>query len=276
MTLPRWTTLSLAALAIVISLYALGAILVASSDRSITAFQGQATSPGVVAIFGASGTAGDGILKSVLADNTIDRVVVITRRSTPRIKQGIASGKVEMIQHLDYTDYADLLPQLSTVETVYWAIGISALGVDRETYGRIHVDFPMAFVRAWESVAEPDDLVFQFISSSDISEDSTTMWVQEKIRAEQSLFAFAQGRRLRVIAHRPDYIGPTAEEAHLGQHILYGFFRPVGAAVKATEIGKAMLELSARGAAIANGYKVPTPDIILYSNAYDQRQPGGG
>lgn len=261
--------------AIAVAFYAAAAVLVASSDRTVPEFSGEPVFPASIAIFGASGTAGDGILKAALAEPAIERILVVTRRTTPRIEEGVASGRIEIIKHLDYMDYAPLIDRFSDVDTVYWAIGISALGADRKTYGRIHVDFPMAFIRAWESVAEPDYLVFQFISSSDISEDSTTMWVQEKIRAEQSLFAFAQGRRLRVIAHRPDYIGPTTEEAHLGQHILYGFFRPVGAAVKATEIGKAMLELSARGAAIASGYKVSTPDIILYGRAYDQRQPGG-
>ena len=37
--------------------------------------------------------------------------------------------------------------------------------------------------------------------------------------------------KLRVIACRPDYIGPTDEEAHIGQTLLYWFFSPVGTAV---------------------------------------------
>ena len=97
------------------------------------------------------------------------------------------------------------------------------------------------------------------------------MWIREKIRAEKSLFGFAEGTNLRVIAYRPDYIGPTEEEAHLGQDLLYWFFRPVAAAVRATEIGKAMLELTQRGPDIANGSKVSTAEIIGYSRAYDQR-----
>ena len=97
------------------------------------------------------------------------------------------------------------------------------------------------------------------------------MWVRQKIRAEKSLFGFAEGTNLRVIAYRPDYIGPTREEAHLGQDLLYWFFQPVGAAVRATEIGKAMLELTARGATIENGTKISTSGIVGFSEAYDQR-----
>ena len=97
------------------------------------------------------------------------------------------------------------------------------------------------------------------------------MWAREKVRAEKTLFGIAEGTNLRVIAYRPDYIGPTDEEAHIGQDILYGFFAPVGAAVRATQIGQAMIEITARGGAFENGDKVGTWNIRRYSDAYEQR-----
>jgi len=97
------------------------------------------------------------------------------------------------------------------------------------------------------------------------------MWVREKIRAENTLFGFAEGTKLRVIAYRPDYIGPTDEEAHIGQDILYGFFAPLGAAVKARQIGQAMIEITARGGEFENGDKVGTWNTRRYSDAYVQR-----
>ena len=100
------------------------------------------------------------------------------------------------------------------------------------------------------------------------------MWVREKIRAEKSLFSFADGSNLRVIAYRPDYIGPTKETASFGQNLMYWFFRPVGAAVKATEIGRAMLVVSARGPRIENGTTISTSSIVRFSDAYDRRHHG--
>ena len=129
----------------------------------------------------------------------------------------------------------------------------------------------MQFIQDWAAVNHKPDLSFHFISSSDISEDSSAMWVREKVRAEKSLFGFADRSNLRVIAYRPDYIGPTEEEAHLGQDLLYWFFRPVGAAVKATEIGRAMLEVTARGSSFENGTKIGTSGIVRFSDAYDRR-----
>jgi hypothetical protein len=129
----------------------------------------------------------------------------------------------------------------------------------------------MRFVAEWTEVSDKPDISFHYISSSDISEDSSMMWAREKVRAERSLFAFAEGSRLRVIAYRPDYIGPTLEEAHIGQNLLYWFFAPVNAAVRATRIGQAMMEVTARGAQFDNGTIVGTGSIIRYSDAYERR-----
>jgi len=272
MKLPRIRTILLVPLIVFTLFYLAGVIIVATDDRSVEALKNQAESHPVIALFGASGTAGDGILKAALGDPDIRKIHVITRRETPRIEEGMATGKVIRTLHMDYLDYADIHEQIAEVDTVYWAIGISSIGVDEETYGRIHVDFPLQFIKEWTSVNNSADLSFHFISSSDISEDSRAMWVREKIRAEKSLFGFADGTNLRVIAYRPDYIGPTEEETHFGQELLYWFFRPVGAAVRATEIGRAMIELSARGSSFQNGTKVNTSGIVRYSDAYEQRK----
>jgi hypothetical protein len=272
MKLPRIRTVLFVPLVLLALFYLAGVIIVATDDRSVEALEEQAASHRVIALFGASGTAGDGILKAALADPDIRKIHVITRRATPRIEKGVASGKVQMTLHMDYLDYTDIYGQISEVDTVYWAIGISSVGVDEETYGRIHVDFPMQFIQEWTTVNHKLDLSFHYISSSDISEDSSAMWAREKVRAEKSLFGFADGSNLRVIAYRPDYIGPTEEEAHLGQHLLYWFFRPVGAAVRATEIGRAMIDVTARGSSFGNGTIIGTSGIVRFSDAYDRRQ----
>jgi hypothetical protein len=225
-----------------------------------------------IAIFGASGTAGDGILKAALADPDVSTIHVITRRVTPRIKAGVARGKVIMTKHLDYLDYSAVQDQFRDIQAVYWALGTSSRNVDDETYSVIHVDFPVEFVKEWLQVSNRPSINFHFISSSDISEDSSMHWAREKVRAENELFALAEGTKLSVIAYRPDYIGPTEEEAHLGQKLLYWFFAPVRAAVLAQQIGEAMLEVSARDDEFKNGDKLGTASILRYSDAYRHRQ----
>ena len=274
MKLPRLRTVLLTPLVVVVLLYIVGASILAFKDDSIAVFDGPAAAHQTLAIFGASGTAGDGILKAALADPDVSTIHVFTRRATPRIEAGVASGKIQMTLHMDYLDYSTVHAQIAAVDAVYWAIGISSIGVDEETYGMIHVDFPAQFLSEWLTVSEKSDISFHFVSSSDISEESETMWIREKIRAEKTLFGLAEGSNLRVIAYRPDYIGPTEEEAHIGQDILYGFFAPIGAAVRAGQIGDAMLEVTARGHEFDNGDKISTRNIIRYSDAYDLRQTG--
>ena len=253
-------------------LYIAGAVMLGLKDNSIAPFEKPAATYETIAIFGASGTAGDGILKAALANPDIKKIHVITRRATPRIKESVASGKVQMTLHMDYLEYSAVQQQIADADAVYWAIGISSVGVDEETYGMIHVDFPARFVAEWTDVSNKPDISFHYISSSDISEDSSAMWAREKIRAERTLFDFAEGTNLQVIAYRPDYIGPTDEEAHIGQDLLYWFFAPVGAAVRAEQIGQAMFEVTTRISEFENGDKLGTRSIIRYSDAYDRRR----
>jgi hypothetical protein len=247
--------------------YAVAAIFLTTRDRLHLEPAPKPPAQLEVAIFGASGTAGDGILKAALASSDIGKIHIVTRRVTPRIQAGIDAGKVEMLIHQDYLDYASIIDRLAYVDAVYWAIGISSLGVDEKTYGMIHVDFPMQFVQEWNRVTNKSDASFHYISSSDISVDSSAMWAREKIRAENSLFGFADNSKFRVIAYRPDYIGPTDEQATFGQNILYWFFKPVGAAVKATEIGQAMIDVTLRSKSMLNGSKLSTRKIVLHADS---------
>jgi len=271
MKLPRLRTILLIPLIVFALLYVTAAVKLAVDDNPVAIYEESPASYETIAIFGASGTAGDGILKAALANPEIQNIHVITRRATPRIEEGVASGKVQMTSHMDYLDYSAVREQIAEFDAVYWALGTSSVGVDEKTYGMIHVDFPLRFVTEWTSVSDKADTSFHYISSSDISEDSRAMWAREKFRAERSLFEFAEGSKLRVIAYRPDYIGPTKEEAHLGQNMLYWFFRPVGAAVRARQIGQAMFEVTARGPQFENGDRLGTWKIIRYSDAYERR-----
>ena len=251
--------------------YAIIGMRVATYDNAAPPQEGADAPLETIAIFGASGTAGDGILKAALAEPRINKIHVITRRITPRMQAGIDAGKVEATIHMDYLDYAAIPAQLADVDAVYWAIGLSSLGVEEDLYRRIHIDFPVRFLASWGDEAARPNATFHYISSSDISEDANSMWARVKFEAEVELFALGTEKDVKVIAFRPDYIGPTDEEAHLGQRMLYGFFAPLGAAVKAGQIGQAMLEVTLRGNEFETGDHLSTMRIIRYSNAWESR-----
>ncbi len=269
---PRIKTLLLIPLLLFVAFYFVGALINLTDDRQVDVLTNASyENLRNVAIFGASGTAGDGILKAAMADPGVGQILVVTRRSTARIDEGMASGKVTAQTHMDYLDYSAVIELLADVQTVFWAIGTSTFNVDDKMYSVIHVDFPTQFVRQWLEVSRQDQVSLHYISSSDISEDAASHWAREKWRAESELSGFADGTKLKVIAWRPDYIAPTQEQIHPGQRLLYGFFAPLGVAVKAIRIGEAMLEVTARGDEFSNGDKLATASILRYSQAYRDR-----
>ena len=209
MKLPRLKTILLTPLILFAVFYVAVAIYVLLDDRSVAPLDASPTQPITIAIFGASGTAGDGILKAALASPDIGKIHVITRRTTPRMEAGVAAGKLQLTTHTDYLDYSAIEDTFIGVDAVYWAIGISTFKVDEETYGKIHVDFPLRFVAAWSRVSQKE--------------------------------------------------------------LMYGFFAPVRAAVRAKQIGQAMIEVTVRGDEFDNGRKLGTGTIIRYSDTYLER-----
>ena len=225
----------------------------------------------VIVIFGATGTVGDGLLKAAMNDPKVSKIHVITRRSTPRIEEGVASGLVTMTTHMDYLDYSSLGEIPSEVDAVFWAIGTSTRNVSKEQYGVIHVDFPVAFVNEWLSVPEDGELSFHYVSGGGAKENSSWHWAREKARAERALFDMAKGTNIRVISYRPAAVIHSTERAGIGDKLIEFFFEPFKLSVKSTVIGQAMLEVSARGNEIGHGTILENRDILMYGNGYIER-----
>jgi hypothetical protein len=223
-----------------------------------------------VVLFGATGTAGDGVLKAVMADQDVAKVHVVTRRLSPRIEAGDAAGKIESTMHSDFLDYAPIHDLLSETDTVYWALGTSALNVSDEQYGVIHVDYPLSLAKEWLS-SNSGELSFHLISGMGAGENARLHWAREKARAETELFDLAEGTNMRVISYRPAYIVPTEEQANVGHNFLHTILAPVKFALRSTLIGQAMLEVSARGEQLPNRTILENNEVIRYSNGYSQR-----
>lgn len=224
-----------------------------------------------VAVFGATGSVGDGLLKAAVSDPEISKIFIVTRRSAPRIEEAVASGKADMITHMDYLDYAPLREMLAEVDTVFWAIGITARAVSKEQYGVIHVDFPMAFVNQWLDSGKAGELSFHYISGQGAKADSRMHWAREKARAEQALFDLAEGTNIRVISYRPAAVIHSSELAGFTDKIVQFVFEPFKFVVRSTVIGQAMLEASARGDQLPHGTVLENRGIRSYGAGYLHR-----
>lgn len=227
----------------------------------------------VVAIFGATGDVGDGILEAVMGDPDVKKIHVITRRPPWRLEGGDTSGRVEMTIHMDYLDYAPLESILAQVDAVYWAIGTSTRNVTEEQYGVIHVDFPVAMVEAWLGATTNPDRSFHYVSGGGATADSRMHWAREKARAEQALFDLTAGTDIRVVSYRPGMVIPAKErgEKYDGLKQMAGFSVPIKLGVRSVSIGEAMLEVTDRGRELEFGTILENRAILMYANGYGRR-----
>lgn len=222
----------------------------------------------VVMVFGATGSVGDGLLKAALEDPGVERIYVVTRRTSPRIDAGVASGRVEMFLHQDFTDYTGLANVLGNVNTVLWGLGTSSLNVDDATYTRIHVDFTIAFIKAWLAARQGPPMAFHFVAGMGTDPESGTHWAREKGRVEREMAALAEGSGLRTFSYRSAFIRPTTETARPLDYLLEALLRPGKLVITARDLGASMLEISARTGELANGTLIDQADSIAYAKAY--------
>ena len=224
-----------------------------------------------VMIFGASGTVGDGMLKALLIDKNVQKIQVITRRLTPRIKEGAKMGKVIVTKHMNYMDYTPIQDKLQNIKAVFWAIGTSARNVSDEKYTEIHVDFPEAFVKFWLSVNRDNGKSFHLITGAGTGADSWYHWAREKAKAEIELTALAKGTGLRFIAYRPSFVMPSAERITFFKSLFYKPMEFFTLAVKSTHIGQSMIEVTMREKEIGNGSVLDHSSIRNLAEVYRER-----
>jgi len=224
-----------------------------------------------VMIFGASGTVGDGILKALLMDKNVQSVQVITRRLTPRINEGAKLGKVMVTKHMNYMDYTPIKDKLRNTKAVYWAIGTSAKNVSDEDYTKIHVDFPVAFVKLWLSLDKENHKSFHLITGAGTGADSWFHWAREKAKAEIKLSDLAKGTGLRFVAYRPSFVMPSAARATFFHSLFYTPLKFMNLAVKSTHIGQCMIEVTMREKEIGTGSILNHSSIHNFAKQYRER-----
>ena len=221
-------------------------------------------------VFGATGSVGDGLLKAAIEDPDVEKVYVVTRSTSPRIEAG-ASGKVEIRLHQDFTDYSSLADILGEVNTVLWGLGTTSLGMDDETYTRIHVDFPVAFVNAWLA-ARGTGRWHSTMSPAWAPIATEQHWAREKGRAEREVAELAEGSGLRTFGYRSAFIRPSSEQANAMHYFTGDATAPGRAGHCLGRIGCAMLEISARTTELPNATIIDNADSIAYAQAYQSGQ----
>ncbi|KAL2421215.1 hypothetical protein ABEF95_006445 [Exophiala dermatitidis] len=114
---------------------------------------------------GATGLVGSSVLSHILSlpsGGNITRLSILTRNPKipllanpppPGTPSANRTTQIEVIQHGDFARYPpDLLARLEGADACIWALGVSQMDVDRETYVRVTRDFALEAARAFSGL----------------------------------------------------------------------------------------------------------------------------
>ena len=189
-----------------------------------------------ILLFGATGTAGSGVLRACLQHPAVTELRIVARRPLDA-----ADARVRIFVYDDYLHYEDIEAAFRGVDACFWCLGISVQQVPGEPeYRRITHDFAMAAARQLK--AGTPQAVFHYLSGDGAKLDSRFMWARVKAETERELAELTT-----TVCWRPAYI--DGGDAQRGP-VLYRLIRPLFRAfsfvrsiyVASDDIGWAMLQ----------------------------------
>jgi len=204
-----------------------------------------------VAIFGATGMIGQGVLRECLHAADVGRVVTVGRTAT-----GIPHPKLTEIVHGDLLDLASFEPSLSGLDACFFCLGIASAGMSEADYTRITYDITMA--AATTLVRLNPQMTFVFVSGAgtDSTERGRLMWARVKGRTENAVLRMPFKA---AFAFRPGVVQPMhgIRSRTAAYRILYSLTAPLlpllrrlfpNQILTTEEMGRAMLNAVRRGA----------------------------
>jgi len=200
-----------------------------------------------VILFGASGMVGQAVLREVLADDRIGKVLVIGRTPLPDRPE-----RVQEIVHGDFYDFAALADDLTGYDACFFCLGVSSNGKKEPEYRRITYDITLAAATVLARV-DPT-MAFLYVSGmgTDSSEGGRLMWARVKGQTENALL----GLPFRAYGIRPGFILPvhgvrTKTRLYAVAYQVTGWLYPVlkrvapGFVMTSEELGRAMIAVAA-------------------------------
>ncbi|MBK8805561.1 MAG: NAD-dependent epimerase/dehydratase family protein [Bacteroidales bacterium] len=153
-----------------------------------------------VVIFGASGMIGQAVLNECIKNDTVSKILLISRQKT-----NIANSKIEEIIHTDMFNLTPIATALSGFNVCYNCIGISSVGMDEKTFTRYTFDLTTHIAQTM--LQNNPESYFTYISGqgTDSSEKGRVMWARVKGRTENALIKMPFKA---VYIFRPGYIQP--------------------------------------------------------------------
>jgi uncharacterized protein YbjT (DUF2867 family) len=204
-----------------------------------------------VALYGATGMIGSGVLRECLIDPAVGEVVAIGRRPV-----GKNEPKLRDLVLNNMLDYAPVQAELVGFDACFFCLGISSVGLTEQQYTEITYEYAMAAAHAL--LVNNPELTFVFISgaNADSSERGRVMWARVKGKAENALLALPFKA---VYVFRPAFVQPLhgISSRTTSYKVLYKLIWPLVPLIRWTfpkyvttteRVGRAMLRVVKVGA----------------------------
>jgi uncharacterized protein YbjT (DUF2867 family) len=196
-----------------------------------------------VAIFGATGLAGRGVLAACVEEPRVLEIRAVVRRP---LERGAAEDdeRLRTVRCNDLADPGPIAGELEGLDAVLWCLGISASKADGEAeYRRITYDYAMAAARLLKERSPA--ATFHFVSGGGTNAKSFMMWARVKGQTELALAELGLGG---LVCWRPGMILADRSSAPLptGQRVVQAIGRGLSFipsfSIHALAIGHAMLQ----------------------------------
>jgi uncharacterized protein YbjT (DUF2867 family) len=204
-----------------------------------------------VAIFGATGMVGQGVLRECLIDSTVTGVLTVGRRAT-----GASNPRLKEIVHSDLLNLDPVAGELTDLDACFFCLGITSVGLDEADYTRITYDITMAVAGTLARTSPQLTFVFTSGVGADSSEKGSVMWARVKGKAENGILGLPfKGSYV----FRPGVIQPLhGIRSRTGWYnALYVVLKPAMSLARSLapkhiltteQIGRAMIRVAQRGA----------------------------
>jgi hypothetical protein len=135
-----------------------------------------------VIITGATGMIGEGVLYECINHPQIEKILVITRKST-----GYKHAMLTEIIHDDFSDISGLTDLLKGYNACYFCLGVTSVGKNEADYKRLTYDLTLNFAKTLAAINP--NMTFCYVSGAgtDSTETGKRMWARVKGKTENEL-----------------------------------------------------------------------------------------
>jgi uncharacterized protein YbjT (DUF2867 family) len=220
-------------------------------------------------VFGATGMIGQGVLRELMGDPGVARVLLVARRPSC-----VAHGKVREIVHPNFYDFSPIEKDLTGYDACFFCLGVSSIGKTEAEYRRLTYDLTLAAATTLAKLNPKMAFLYVSGTGTDSTEHGKRMWARVKGETENALMRLFPAATMI----RPGYIQPmhgvkSPTKATRRGYTIMGPFYPLLRATfpksitNTEELARAMIR-AARG---ETPKKILEPaDLIALGRATDQ------